>query len=107
MMISHTIQAYSRFYSALLKNKHEVLIMYFGRVSEFLVVTSERMAIPDGIYTLEQLLKKLRTRKGRWADELDGMQIVCTVDGKPAVLSDTIGAGAEIAIHSRKSIFEA
>jgi len=63
------------------------------------------MVIPDGTYTLGQVLNKLRKRGNRWAYELDDSHVVCTVDGKAASLSDTVEAGVEINIFSRKSIF--
>jgi len=34
------------------RSKPEVMIMYFGRASEFLMMTSERMAVPDEPCTL-------------------------------------------------------
>lgn len=98
---------FDKLFTASLKRKHEVSIMYFGRASEFLMMTSERLVIPNEICTLEQVLKRLHMRGGRWVDELDGNQVVCTVNGKVAALSDTVGIGAELAIYSRKSIFEA
>ena len=91
---------------ASLERRHEIEIMYFGRASEFLQMTLERMVIPDEGHTLEQVLSNLRKRDDRWAYELDGRHVVCTVDGKSAMLSDTIKPGVEINIFSRKSIFE-
>lgn len=79
--------------------------MYFGRTSEFLMMTSERLAIPSGIYTLEQVINRLRTRGDRWAFELDDSHINFTVNGKHAVLSDTVAVGSEIEIFSSKSVF--
>lgn len=101
----HTRRGQSR--TAALASRHEVEIMYYGRASEFLMVTSERMAIPDGRYTLGQLLCSLYKRGDRWAYELDDSQLLCTVNGRDAHLFDTLVAGAEICISSRKSIFEA
>ena len=95
------------FVAASLVSRHEVAIMYFGRTSEFLMVTSERMVIPAGRYTLAQLLCSLYKRGDRWAYELDDSHLVCTVNGREASLFDTIAPGAEICISSRKSIFEA
>lgn len=92
--------------SASFECKHEVAIMYFGRASDFLLVTSERMVIPNETYTLEQVLNRLRKRGDRWAYELDDSHVVCTVNGKAAMLFDPIEAGVEISIFSRKSIFE-
>jgi molybdopterin converting factor small subunit len=90
-----------------LASRQEVEIMYFGRASEFLMVTSERMVIPDGRYTLGQLLCSLYKRGEQWAYELDDSHLMCTVNGQYAGLFDTIAPGAEICISSRKTIFEA
>jgi hypothetical protein len=92
--------------TASLVSRHEVAIMYFGRTSEFLMMTSERMVIPSGRYTLGQLLCSLYRRGDRWVDELDDSHLLCTVNGMEARLFDTINPGAEICISSRKSIFE-
>ncbi len=94
-------------HTAALVSRHEVAIMYFGRTSEFLMMTSERMVIPSGRYTLGQLLFSLYKRGDRWVDELDDSHLMCTVNGREAKLFDTIAPGAEICISSRKSIFEA
>lgn len=93
--------------TASLVSRHEVAIMYFGRTSEFLMMTSERMVIPSGRYTLGQLLCSLYKRGDRWVDELDDSHLMCTVNGREARLFDTIAPGAEICLSSRKSIFEA
>lgn len=93
--------------TASLVNRHEVAIMYFGCTSEFLMMTSERMVIPSGRYTLGQLLCSLYKRGDRWVDELDDSHLLCTVNGREARLFDTIAPGAEICISSRKSVFEA
>jgi molybdopterin converting factor small subunit len=74
--------------------------MYSGHTRESLMVTSERMAIPDGRYTLGQLLCNLYKRGDQWVDELDDDNLVCTVNGRDAKLFDTIEAGAEICISS-------
>lgn len=94
-------------HTASLVSRHEVAIMYFGRTSEFLMMTSERMVIPTGRYTLGQLLCSLYKRGDRWVDELDDSHLMCTVNGRDARLFDTIKPGAEICISSRKSISEA
>jgi len=93
--------------TAALVSRQEVAIMYFGRTSEFLVMTSERMVIPSGRYTLGQLLGNLYKRGGRWADELDDSHLVCTVNGREARLFDTITVGDEVCFSSTKSVFEA
>jgi len=90
-----------------LVSRHEVAIMYFGRTSEFLMMTSERMVIPSGRYTLGQLLCNLYRRGDRWVDELDNSDLMCTVNGREARLFDPIAPGAEICLSSRKSIFVA
>jgi hypothetical protein len=81
-------------------NRHEVEIMYSGHTHESLKMTSERMAIPDGGFTLGQLLCSLYKRGDQWVDELDDDSLVCTVNGREARLFDTIEAGAEIRISS-------
>ncbi len=86
-----------------LAGKHEIEIMYFGRPSEFLMMTSERMGIANEMDTLAKVLNKLRQRGDRWAYELDDSHVLCTVNGKTAALSDTIAAGEELGIFSRKS----
>lgn len=90
-----------------LVSRREVAIMYFGRTSESLMMTSERMVIPSGRYTLGQLLCNLYTRGDRWVDELDDSHLLCTVNGSEAGLFDPIAPGAEICISSRESIVEA
>jgi hypothetical protein len=92
--------------TASLVSRHEVAIMYFGRTSEFLMMTSERMVIPSGRYTVGQLLCSLYRRGDRWVDELDDSHLMCTVNGREARLFDPIEPGAEICLSSRKSIFE-
>jgi molybdopterin converting factor small subunit len=94
-------------HTAVLVSRNEVAILYLGRTSEFLRLTSERMDIPTGCYTLGQLLCSLYKRGDRWVDELDDSHLMCTVNGREARLFDTIEPGAEICISSKKSIFEA
>jgi len=78
----------------------EVAIMYCGRTAENLRMTSERVAIPEGRYTLGQLMCSLYRRGDQWVEELDDSGLVCTVNGREAMLFDTIEAGAEIHIAS-------
>jgi len=85
--------------------KPEVRVMYFGRASEFLMMTSERLVIPDEPCTLGKVLGNLRSRGDRWAYELDDSHILCAVNGKAAMLSDVIENGAEISFSSRKSLY--
>lgn len=91
---------------ASLDHRHEVAILYFGRVSDLLMMTSERMVIPDDVCMLEQLLSRLRERGDRWAYELDSNHVTCTINRKSALLSDTIKVGDEIGVFSRKSWYE-
>jgi hypothetical protein len=79
--------------TASLVRRHEVAIMYFGRTSEFLMMTSERMVIPTWCYTLGQLLCSLYKRGDRWVDELDDSHLMCTVNGRDARLFDPIEPG--------------
>lgn len=81
-------------------------IMYIGRPSEFLLMTSEQMDVQDAVPTLQHVLCRLRERGARWAYELDERHVICTVNRAPAVLSDRLAEGDEIGIHSSKSIFE-
>jgi molybdopterin converting factor small subunit len=89
-----------------LKIKHEVEVMYFGRLSDFLMMTSERIVILDEPFTLRQMLNELCARGERWAYELDENYVMCTVNQESAMLSDSIKVGDEIGIFSRKSDFE-
>lgn len=84
----------------------KVEIMYFGRPSEYLLMTSERMVIPDDISTLQQVLNRLRSRGDRWAYELDDSHVICTVDHRAAMLCDTLADGNEIGIFSSRSFLE-
>ena len=93
--------------SGYLASRHQVEIMYLGRTSEFLMMTSERMEIPEGRYTLGQLLCSLYKRGERWEYELDDSQLMCTVNGREAGLFDAVTPGSEICFSSTKSMFEA
>ena len=86
--------------NATLVSRHEVAIKYFGHARESLMMTSERMIIPSGRYTLGQLLCSLYKRGDRWVDELDDSHLMCTVNGLEVRLFDTIEPGAEIRISS-------
>jgi len=86
--------------------KDEIEIMYFGRTSEFLMMTSERLDISGGVHTLAQMLDGLRMRGDSWAYELDDDHVICTVNRKAAMFSDTIAIGDEIGIFSSRSMFE-
>ena len=85
-------------------SRREVAIKYFGRGSEWMRMT---MVIPDGRYTLGQLMCSLYKRGDAWVDRLDDSELACTVNGRDAKLFDTIEPGAEIRIALRKSTFEA
>jgi molybdopterin converting factor small subunit len=89
-----------------LESKHEIEIMYFGRVSDFLMMTSERIEISSKEYTLEKMLNRLRQRGDRWAYELDNSHVICSINGKNALLSGELKVGDEVGIFSRKSMFE-
>ena len=84
----------------------QVEVMYFGRPSEFLLMTSERLDIPEQSTTLAGVMDRLRARGARWAYELDDRHVYCTINQVAAVSSDLIKACDEITIFSRKSIFE-
>ena len=89
-----------------LESRDEIEVMYFGRTSDFLMMTSERMEISVGESTLEIMLNRLRKRGGRWAYELDNSHVICSVNGRAALLSDNLKVGDEIGIYSKKSMFE-
>ena len=84
----------------------KIELVYFGRPSEFLMMTSECMVVPEQIITLGQLLNRLRKRGDRWAYELDDSNVICTVDQKTAIPAEAIADGDEIGIFSRRSLFE-
>jgi molybdopterin converting factor small subunit len=94
------------FFGSALERKAEVEIMYFGRVSDALMMTSERIEISSKEYTLEKMLSRLRQRGDRWAYELDNSHVICSINSKKALLSDSIRIGDEVGIFSRKSMFE-
>ena len=85
---------------ASVEHSREVAITYYGRTAENLRMTSERIAIPAGDYTLGQLMCSLYRRGDQWVEELDDSSLVCTVNGREAMLFDTIEPGAEIRIAS-------
>lgn len=91
---------------AYLESRKEVSIMYYGRCSEYLMITSEHFPLPDGACSLQQVLDHLQQRGKRWAYELDDAYVSCGIDGKAANKSDQVAAGVEIAICSIKTIFE-
>jgi len=84
----------------------KIEVMYFGRPSEYLQVTSERIKVDDDMLSLNEVLNKLRNRNSRWAYELDDSHVICTVNRKSALLTEAIEDGDEIDIFSMKSIFE-
>ena len=81
----------------------KIEIMYFGRPSVYLGITSERIDISDEVCTLSQMLNNLRKRGARWAYELDGSHVVCTINQKYVEPSEALKNRDEIAIFSRKS----
>jgi molybdopterin converting factor small subunit len=85
--------------------KHQVEIMYFGRASDALMMTSERMDIQNDIVSVEQVLDRLRQRGTRWEYVLDANEVICTVNGKAALPSANIATGDEVGIFSRMSAY--
>ncbi|MBW8076772.1 MAG: hypothetical protein GJU76_01550 [Gallionella sp.] len=84
----------------------KIELAYFGRPSEFLMMTSESMIIPERSCTLGQVLNRLRERGDRWVYELDDSHVICTVERKSAMPAETLVDGDEIGIFSRRSLFE-
>lgn len=85
----------------------KVQIMYYGRPSSSLMVTSEKLEIPGDFSMLGNVLNRLRERGYRWVYELDESHLICTVNDEIAAASDTIKERDEIAIFSRKSWLDA
>jgi molybdopterin converting factor small subunit len=77
--------------------------MYFGNASDALMMTSERMDVQDGSTSIVQVLDRLRGRGSRWTYVLDEHNVVFTVNGKAALLSDDIEAGDEVGIFCARS----
>lgn len=81
--------------------------MYFGRPSEFLLITSEVMELPhESIISTKYLLDNLRSRNDRWMYELDASHVICTINETTASYYDVIRDGDNIGIFSSKTIFE-
>jgi molybdopterin synthase sulfur carrier subunit len=93
-------------FSTQVKSRHEIEIVYFGRPSELLMMTSERMVIPSTGSAIAQVLALLRQRGGRWAHELDDSHVICTVNGRAVSLHDTLRTGDEMGLFSSKSWLE-
>ncbi len=89
------------------KSSHAIEIMYFGRSSEMLTMTSERMLIPSAGYAITHVLEQLRQRGGRWVYELDDSHVICTINGRTVGLHDTLKTGDELGLFSSKSWLEA
>lgn len=88
------------------RDRREIEVMYFGRLSELLLMTSERLPVPENTLTLGQVLHTLRERGERWAYELDDSHVSCTVNGRMAMTTDALTAGDEMGIYSCRSLFE-
>jgi molybdopterin converting factor small subunit len=91
------------FYWSDYAKKHQIEIMYFGRASDALMMTSERMDIQNDVVSIAQVLDRLRQRGSRWESVLDAGEVICTVNGQAASLSDNIAAGNEIGIFCTRS----
>jgi molybdopterin converting factor small subunit len=85
----------------------KVRIMYFGRLSDSLMMTSELMELPEEDFRLGQVLDRLRQRGISWRYELHESHLVCTVNAGAAKLTDPLQESDEIALYSRKSWLEA
>ncbi len=94
-------------FSTQVKTKPVIEILYFGRPSEFLMMTSERLVIPNEGFSIAQALAQLRKRGDRWASELDDSHVICTVNGRAVSLRDTLQTGDQMGVFSSKSWLEA
>jgi len=84
----------------------QVELLYFGRTSEFLMMTSERLLVSEQVNTLAKVLGELRQRGAAWAYELAEGHVLCTVDGESKNLSAEIRDGNEIGVFSMRSMCE-
>ena len=100
------LRRHAAYGAAARKSKGQVIVMYYGRCSEYLMVTSECIVLPEGPCTLAQVIDGLRRRSPEWAYELDDGHMFCEIDGQPGSLTSNIEPGAEIGVFSRKSVFE-
>jgi molybdopterin converting factor small subunit len=82
--------------------RQEVVLMYFGRPSDQLLMTSERMSIAEQGCQLEQVLQQLRLRGAQWACELHERHVICTVNGQVVQPAFRLAAGDEVGIFSSK-----
>lgn len=83
-------------------HRQEIVLMYFGRPSEQLQMTSERLPIAEEGCPLEQVLQQLRSRGERWAYELHDHHVICRVHGQAVQPSFLLAAGDEVGIFSSK-----
>lgn len=84
----------------------QIELLYFGRTSEFLMMTSERLVLTEQVNTLAKVLGQLRQRGAAWAYELADGHVLCTVDGASQNLSARIADGNEIGVFSMRSMCE-
>lgn len=84
-------------------HRQEIVLMYFCRTSDQLLMTSERMTIAEQGCPLEQVLQQLRLRGERWAYELHDSHVICTVNGQTAQRTFRLAEGDEVGIFSAKS----
>lgn len=88
------------------RNKLKIRVSYFGRLCDFLAMTSESLCLPGEETTVSQVLVQLRCRGVKWECELGDANVICTVNGREAQLATPLRGGAVIGLHSRKTIFE-
>lgn len=75
-----------------------ITVLYFARLREALGTSSERIALPQGVHSLNALRAYLAARGGIWAEELaDGRTLRAAVNQTMANGDEPIADGDEIA----------
>jgi molybdopterin synthase sulfur carrier subunit len=75
-----------------------ITVLYFARLREALGVSSERIALPQGVRSLDALRAHLAARGGVWAEELAaGRTLRAAVNQNMARGDEPIADGDEVA----------
>lgn len=75
-----------------------ITVLYFARLREALGVSSERIALPQGVRSLDALRAYLAARGGVWAEELAaGRTLRAAVNQNMARGDEPIADGDEVA----------
>ena len=75
-----------------------ITVLYFARLREGLGTSSERIALPPGVHSLEGLRAMLVARGGAWEQELAPHRAVRAAVNQTMALGDTaVADGDEVA----------